>query len=133
MEKTDPIVSLLNEQIPQKLWHYTSIQGFQGIVKSRRIFATDVRFLNDREEFTDGHDLAKEIVRETPEVASNGLTSRKFLGDAVDLAFNTGPLHSSRLQVYVASFTAAEDLLSQWRGYSYGSSGMSLAFDLRAF
>jgi hypothetical protein len=35
------------------------------------------------------------------------------------------------LEIYTASFSAAEDQLSQWRGYSRGSSGMSLGFDLR--
>jgi len=38
-----------------------------------------------------------------------------------------------RRHVFVASFSAMEDQLSQWRGYSYGSSGVSLAFQLEAF
>jgi len=47
------------------------------------------------------------------------------------LAFDSGPLANS--QVFVASFSAAEDQLGQWRGYSYGSSGVSLGFDAKAF
>ena len=38
----------------------------------------------------------------------------------------------TRIQVFVASFSEAEDQLSQWRGYSQGSSGISLAFQLKA-
>lgn len=36
------------------------------------------------------------------------------------------------MQVFVSSFSVAEDQVSQWRGYSRGSSGISLAFDLTA-
>jgi hypothetical protein len=36
-------------------------------------------------------------------------------------------------EVFVASFSAAKDQLSQWRAYSYGTAGVSLEFDLRGF
>lgn len=132
MEASNPIGELLSRQIPDKLWHYTSVQGFQGIVTSKKIFATDTRFLNDREEFTHALKIAGEVVEETPEFVANKFPAREYLKKAVDLAFRTGPLQPGRLQVFVAAFSAAEDQLSQWRGYSRGSSGASLAFDLKA-
>ncbi|MGH9697789.1 MAG: hypothetical protein ACRD5Z_26855, partial [Bryobacteraceae bacterium] len=46
------------------------------------------------------------------------------------MGFRYGALHPDRLQVFVASFTEEENKLSQWRGYSYGSGGISLAFRL---
>jgi hypothetical protein len=33
------------------LYHYTSDAGFRGIIESDRIWATDIRFLNDYTEF----------------------------------------------------------------------------------
>jgi hypothetical protein len=129
----DPILELLNTEIPEKLWHYTSIQGFRDIVTSKTIFATDLRFLNDREEFVHARKIANDVLEDTPEVDSNNLPIKEFLGRAINLAFNTGLLQPGRLQVFVASFTAAEDDLSQWRGYSHGSSGVSLAFNLKGF
>lgn len=45
--------------------------------------------------------------------------------------FEAGPLHSSMLQFFVACFLEAKDQLSQWRGYSQGTSGVSIGFDLR--
>jgi len=45
METSDPIGELLNTPIPEKLWHYTSVKGFYGIVTSKSIFATEARFL----------------------------------------------------------------------------------------
>jgi Protein of unknown function (DUF2971) len=128
---SNPIEELLNSPIPEKLWHYTSIQGFHGIVTSKRIFATDVRFLNDREEFVHARKIADQIVAVSPEFDADGFPYRKHLATAVTLAFDSGPL--SDIQVFVASFSAAEDQLGQWRGYSQGSSGVSLAFDLRSF
>jgi len=128
---SNPIDELLNRTIPEKLWHYTSIQGFHGIVTSKSMFATDLRFLNDRQEFIHTRHLADEMVGEAPELDSDGFQNRKLLAKAVGLAFDSGPL--TRMQVFVASFTAAEDQLGQWRGYSQGSSGVSLAFDPKSF
>ncbi len=126
---SNPIDELLGRPIPEKLWHYTSIHGFNGIVTTKRMFATDLRFLNDREEYIHTRALANKIVGETPELNANGFPNRRFLAHAVTLTFDTGPLTKS--QVFVASFSAAEDQLGQWRGYSRGSSGVSLAFDTR--
>jgi hypothetical protein len=126
---SNPIGELLNAPIPEKLWHYTSIQAFHGIVTSKTMWATDLHFLNDREEFIHAKALANDMVAAAPELDSNGFPKRGFLQKAVAVAFG-GPL--TGMQVFVASFTAAEDQLGQWRGYSYGSSGVSLAFDLKA-
>lgn len=127
---SNPIDELLSRPIPGKLWHYTSIQGFQGIVASKTIWAADLRFLNDREEFIHTRNIAKKIVAAADELDANGFPNREFLAKAVASAFDSGPLADS--QVFVASFSAAEDQLGQWRGYSHGSSGVSLAFNLKA-
>jgi len=41
----------INKAIPKTLWHYTSFNALVGIVTSKKIWATEYRFLNDREEF----------------------------------------------------------------------------------
>jgi hypothetical protein len=128
---SNSIDELLSRPIPQKLWHYTSIQGFQGIVASKSIWATDLRFLNDSEEFIHTRNIANKIIAATPELDGNGFQNKAILEKAVTLAFDSGPLANS--QVFVASFSAAEDQLGQWRAYSHGSAGVSLAFDLKAF
>jgi hypothetical protein len=124
---------LLNKPIPEKLWHYTSIQGFHGIVTSKRIFATDVRFLNDSTELIHAREIAHQLVAETDEFAANLFPARNYSKKAFELAFESGPLSADRLQVFVASFSEAEDQLSQWCGYSQGTSGVSVAFNLGAF
>ena len=125
------VAELLHRPIPDKLWHYTSIKGFEGIVTSKTMFATDLRFLNDREEFVHAREIADKVVSDAPELGANGFKDRKYLQKAVELSFDSGPL--PRIEVFVASFTAEEDQLGQWRGYSHESSGVSLAFDLKSF
>jgi hypothetical protein len=44
---------------------------------------------------------------------------KDFLSKGVLLGFDSGPL--AEVQVFVTCFSAAEDQLSQWRGYSHGS------------
>jgi hypothetical protein len=125
------IDDLRNTPIPPKLWHYTSIQAFQAIVTSKSIWATDLRFLNDRQEFLHTRSIAEEIVATAPDLDENGFPNKSYLEKGTELVFKLEALR--RAQVFVASFSEAEDQLGQWRGYSQGSSGVSLAFELSSF
>jgi Protein of unknown function (DUF2971) len=130
----DTIEGLANMPIPKKLWHYTDFNGFQGIVRSKRIYATHIRYLNDRKEFYHALDIAKEMLDEF----IKGYPSEAELGELIPgilsgLFVEDGALSSKNLNVFTTSFTLLEDRLSQWRGYSKGSCGVSLGFDLRAF
>jgi hypothetical protein len=128
---SSPVADLLSAPIPEKLWHYTSIEVFQKIVLSKRVYATDVRYLNDREEFIHARKIVGGILKESPELDASGFLYKDFLSKAVLLGFDSGPL--AEVQIFVTCFSAAEDQLSQWRGYSHGSGGVSLGFDLRCF
>ncbi len=103
---------------------------FQGIVESKKIFATDLRYLNDSQEFVHARELAWKLADEVLESSDSGVAVSGMFKNAMNLAFNTGPLRADRLQVMVASFSQARDQLSQWRGYSGASSGVSISFDL---
>jgi hypothetical protein len=129
----DPVHGWVNQQIPEKLWHYTSVQGFQGIIGSGGIYATDVRFLNDIEEFIHIRKVADELVDNTPEFGDFQFPLRSNLKWAVETIFGSDFLNPNSAQVFVASFTDSEDDLSQWRGYSHGTYGVSISFDLRVF
>lgn len=127
----DPLHGWLNQPIPEKLWHYTSVRGFQGIVESGNIFATDVRFLNDSAEFIHARKVANDLVEKTPEFGDLQFPLRDSLKWVVNAAFESDFLNPNRAQIFVASFSDSRDNLSQWRGYSHGTSGVSIAFDLR--
>lgn len=122
---SSPLPELLSTPIPEKLWHYTSVDAFLKIVGNKNVFATDVRFMNDREEFVHARQLADEMVKERPELDAEGFPDREFFAKTVALGFGL------KAEIFVACFTAAEDQLGQWRAYSHGSAGVSLGFDLR--
>ena len=126
----DPITELLARPVPKHLWHYTSYGAFQGIVESKAIFASDLRYLNDVQEFIHAKDLAFKLADELTIPSLPGSPGAQTVKQAVNLAFNTGPLRADRFQVMVASFSEAEDQLSQWRGYSGASSGISVSMNL---
>ena len=123
------IDELLSKPIPAKLWHYTSIKGFQDIVASKSIWATDVRFLNDREEFVHSRKVADEVVATSPEFDSEGFPFREFLEKGVKLAFESKASSFIVQTLCCFFFGIARSGWAEWRGYSHGSTGVSLAFD----
>lgn len=101
---------LISERRPEHIYHYTSIEGFFGIVKSRTLWLSDYCYLNDKRELTHGIDLVQEVAaqllkHETRQVAID------LLGTWIqDIAKE---IH----RVCIASFSAEGDSLSQWRSY----------------
>jgi hypothetical protein len=122
----------ISTPIPETLWHYTSYAAFEKILTSKSIWASDYRFLNDREEFRHCRKLALELAETQVEFTQDQLPAREFLIKALNVALNTGPLEESRLRIMVASFSEHGDQLSQWRGYAGQSTGVSIGLDLRA-
>jgi hypothetical protein len=49
----------------------------------------------------------------------------------LNYAFDEGPLCKTRSQVFLACFTEARDLLTQWEIYACRGAGVSIGFDLR--
>ncbi|HEX8048962.1 DUF2971 domain-containing protein [Rhizobium sp.] len=107
-----------------RLYHYTSLSGLLGILSSKVLWATDIGFLNDREEFK--HAIKLVI----------GLLEQR-LTNATDI--DREPLEALRATLYeemvfpgyIISFTENGDLLSQWRGYS-PEGGASIGFNVAA-
>lgn len=137
------------ESYPQ-LWHYTTGPGLHGILTSQQLWATNILYLNDAEEFTGFFDhkllaLLKEGVRD-------GLEARKSSGEVIRAIDDAGGIegfvnifssqfldnlrtNTLNLKAYIASFCytpsapGSEDgLLSQWRGYGVDG-GYAIVFD----
>jgi hypothetical protein len=126
----DPVLKLITSPIPKMLWHYTDIEGFRGIVNSKQVFATNVRYLNDKEEFEHALVLAKHLLLEMlPLEEADPPLVRQLVAGTFEQIFGEGPLCPANLSLFTASFTLNGDQLSQWRGYSRGSAGVSLGFD----
>jgi len=112
----DAVMAHLGSLIPETLWHYTTFVGFQGIIHSKTIWATEYRFLNDSEESSHARMLAEKLVEGLPESTELRFPARDTLRFAVQRAFQIGLLHEERFSLMVASFSEVGDQLSQWRG-----------------
>lgn len=100
------------------LFHYTSASSIYSILRSKRLRATDIRYLNDTQELYDGLQRIAEGLKNP----SHGLFGnddyrnksieylRSAFSDEVSFGISEDPL-------FVLSFSRAEDLLSQWRAY----------------
>lgn len=103
-----------------RLYHYTSVSGLLGILQSRVLWATDISFLNDSEEFRHGLSIAADLVVQRLESATGN-------DHALLIELQKILAQENRFPAYVVSFTEHGDLLSQWRGYS-PEGGASLGF-----
>ncbi len=120
----DEIIKQLYEEQPTKtLYHYTSLTGLMGMVKSRNMRASEIHYLNDTEELKH---LGKLLDREIGIRLENGAGPRNVLIQFREWSATrrkNGPL------VFVGSYTEEGNLLSQWRGYCPHGNGVSLGFD----
>lgn len=103
------------------LYHYTSQTGLLGILGKHELWASNVHYLNDYREFTFGVDLFCDHIRKERDKAVNG--RRRHL-DAM-LRRIDQQLHP-QTPFYVASWSAENDDLAQWRAYSGRGTGYAI-------
>jgi len=133
---------------PEFLYHYTDAQGLLGILSSGRLWATNVRFMNDPSEITYAVDLIRGVIEKmkqevAPPIGSDlkPLTDLDAWDAHLERVGNSFPLDylKSALEAalkmfeigigeaYVISFCVKDNLLSQWRGYGKDG-GYSIGF-----
>ncbi len=96
-------------------YHYTTVAGGHGIVRSRRVWLTDYRFLNDKRELKQGY---THFVAALPE-ALRASFERAFLW------------HDQFNHHCVLSLSHSPKILSQWRAYADDATGLALGFSER--
>lgn len=94
------------------LYHYTSIEAFNGIVNSRSIWASDCRYLNDK----------LELIHARESFLAYFEGEEK---EALVLFFHS---YEMRRASCISSFSKSPEVLSQWRGYADDGQGVSIAF-----
>lgn len=141
---------------PLALHHYTSAQGATGILEHRKMWLTHAGFLNDASEMRHlstmlseaiGRMLSRDDWRFWEEMGHEdvGPRSQRLLARTLDLLPDTevrdvyvacfyGTFRTEDHQVWGPSWGEAgsssdrgEDLLSQWRGYGGGETGVAYA------
>ncbi len=115
-----------HETYEEALFHYTDPYGFEGIVRSKTLWATSYRWLNDAEDVRFGErvidNVAKRLACDSTLSDEHRWLFDQFLQqhDALRLTKVT--------DVYIASLSEDGNLLSQWRGYAGNGAGFALGF-----
>ncbi|MDR3629774.1 MAG: DUF2971 domain-containing protein [Desulfocapsaceae bacterium] len=104
------------------LYHYTTLSGLLGIVRSRTLWASDIRYMNDSAELRHTADL---IRLEVQDRIAGGQGKADLLGQFTDWISHR---ITNGHMLFGASFRAHGNLLSQWRGYSPHGKGVSIGF-----
>jgi hypothetical protein len=108
---------------PEILWHYTDAPGLFGIVDSCRFRFGDAGFLNDRTERVYGKELIDKVFGE--EIAAGDKDG--LLNDL----WKHVQLTLSPDRLFVCSFSATKESISQWQRYGGGGVGYCLGFDAK--
>ena len=117
----------LQDKVPScPVYHYTSVDGFYGIITSRSIWATNILYLNDAAEFRYATQLAREEI-ETFTKKNHNQDEMDFLKE-LDTRLRLAVEYNKR-SIYVCSFSEQGNLLSQWRGYCPRGTGFSIGFE----
>jgi len=77
----------LNSNIPDTLYHYTNLQGFQGIIENSNIWMSNLFYLNDKNEYTLGINILREELNKYKEGFSV-LRATKYYIEALESAIN---------------------------------------------
>jgi Protein of unknown function (DUF2971) len=105
-----------------RLFHYTDLGGFQGIISNHDLWLTHLRYSNDDEELLHGQRIVSEEIAEQANAPDTPDRSA-FLESVKD------KLTQQQVDVYICCFCLRDDLLSQWRGYGASGMGVSVGID----
>lgn len=106
----------------EELVHYTNLQGMKGIIEDGGFWLSDIRFLNDSEEYENGKIITQEILNKYIK-QSEDIKVTDYLNGCLKKLKQ--PLEKT---YYIASFSKNKDSLEQWRAYSKGTDGVALVF-----
>ncbi|WP_282244778.1 hypothetical protein [Stenotrophomonas sp. PS02300] len=109
-----------------KLYHYTDVSAVHSILSTRKLWLTDLRFMNDSQELLHGIDFLQSALKQQP----YGLFYNKHYAEqAVEYLASSLSKYEDAARfddpVFAMSFSEKDDLLSQWRGYG----GYSVCFN----
>ncbi|OCW20987.1 DUF2971 domain-containing protein [Pseudomonas aylmerensis] len=100
------------------LYHYTDVNAVKSILERKKLWLTDVRFLNDAEEMSEGFKIIIRYleyqVKKFPDRHEQFYGAVEYIKGSILLREGYG---LDRRPVFVSSFSQSKDLLSQWRAY----------------
>ena len=110
------------------LYHYTSLAGLLGISRSRSLYASAARYLNDSAEIKHFSKLLKAEAH----LRKSSSASEKLirLYNQFEVWIEQRMIGNWGLVPFVSCFSSNPDQLSQWRGYCPPGKGISIGFKI---
>lgn len=109
------LANLISKNPPQIVYHYTDTNGLLGMLESGCVWGTHVSRLNDSSEYHLGLEMVSDLVLKNMPISSRPLIEKALA-------------KLQKVDTYIACYSTAHDLLSQWRAYSEASGGYCLGF-----
>jgi Protein of unknown function (DUF2971) len=107
---------------PPSISHYTNIGGMMGIIDKGCVWASNVSYLNDREELVHG-------LRGATKALKRVLNDKTYANWASSLEAVVKEITDGRMpNTYAACFCQRTDVLSQWRGYGGSDQAVAITF-----
>ncbi|TND55340.1 hypothetical protein CF123_05395 [Aeromonas veronii] len=109
------------------IYHYTSVDGLKGILNSSgvKLWMTDTRFLNDKEEIAHGVKLVSLLIQKYHKNNYHDLSEAPS-----NTEFLARILHEiEERKFYSVSFSSEIEQLSQWLAYCPAQGGYAIGFD----
>lgn len=103
------------------LYYYTTAETMKFIVTKGDIFATNVGYLNDSDEYINGLRELRNLLQNAENFGGGEDDSLKVLADSAKDIIGNEIYNEKKLEasdIYSISFSQARDLLSQWHMYS---------------
>jgi hypothetical protein len=115
-------------EIDKPLFHYTSRDAFIKIFENKTLWASNILYLNDSEEFQYIFKLLRSLLPDYYDIYKDKDSDElKFL-KTVERTHCLEKPFIYGTSTFVFSLTEERDLLSQWRGYANSSAGLSFGF-----
>lgn len=116
-----------NSHNNQTLYHYTCIDAFMSIMKNRDFWISNIRFMNDSQEFVNGRDIFIKVIQER--LCNENEKVKSFLLKLQDVCksdISSGIFKINSKDIFSLSFCSDGDILTQWQ--FYGEEGVSIGF-----
>ena len=109
------------------------LKDSKGILQSGKLWATEVRYMNDASELDYALEFARQELDKFLDEYPPSTSTRQKLAGQLRLALDSGETKwREDFFCFVACFCEEADLLSQWRGYGAGG-GYAMGFDVAAW
>lgn len=110
------------------LYHYCSVESLHGILTSKKLRLTNIRYMNDSKEISWLYELAKYAIRQRmrSKLPENEVKLCQVLIDHCDNLFLDDTFFP---HFYCSCFSKNGDSLGQWRAYSSDGTGVAIGFN----